>query len=378
MEMKEKMIENDPTAPPPYEAQASSSSTVQEGTTGAPSSSSSWPTDEKQQQQQQQPHQQFDQQASWDKDPHSYHTVDRKLEYCCTTSKCTNDGFVCAAYVSSDSKKKYDKSKTYTDDELRVLQQNGIAITLLKWLCDKRVDDHLLMEIYTFIPPQFGTQDFENEYKLFGTVKRYCYPWYDCFVFQIYPDPTRPDQHQISFNLFSHAVHPISDYIYNGERHRWVDEEKYNASFMYHQHHHHHRKRSMGLFRSKPEYEFQHTLLRHDQPSLTDFWNGRDNYLEMDSSSPLLNPAPGKKGTMLGDFYGWQDFGKLTVKSGRCPVLTIRDTQARSDLDPECVMSVGTDALVSACISKVLLHQKIRLGDDPQRDFQLSQLNHRA
>ncbi|CAK9441270.1 uncharacterized protein LODBEIA_P51390 [Lodderomyces beijingensis] len=276
---------------------------------------------------------------------------------------CKTDTYT---FVSEDAWKMYEKSLKSKNDHLRMSQQNGIGIPVLKGEFNAYASSAQFMEFYAYKLPEFGSFNFNNDYFHFCAVKRLCRPAYDCFVFTFTPDREDPKQN-FSFTMFSHAVHPINDYKYKGEIHRWVDESKNSCNLE--------PKKKRGLFFSKasPETEFRHTILDDNQPSLVDSWDGKGTKLDMNSSkNPLLKPQYGK---LTDDqlFYGRSNIGNCTRETkGKPAILKICDAVARKDLDPECVASVGLEALVSACVAKVLLTNKKYIDNDKKRNYQLA------
>ena len=86
------------------------------------------------------------------------------------------------------------------------------------------------------------------------------------------PDPKQP---KLNFQviLFSHSILPIHDYIYKGERHRWIDESNLRGF----------------KARWQVKYGFKHTYLIDGQPALTDNWDGKSDKLNKDKNPYLDN-----------------------------------------------------------------------------------------
>ncbi|CAK9441269.1 uncharacterized protein LODBEIA_P51380 [Lodderomyces beijingensis] len=291
----------------------------------------------------------------------SYCTKERKL-----VMSSSRPAHVFGVYVSEDSRLKYEQSLKSKDDALRTLQQNGIGIPVLKGVFNTKIDDPLFMTFWKYYPPEFGSFDFQKDYKTFCTVKRYNRPSYDCYVFEFTPDISSPESN-FSITMFSHCVRPINDYIYNGERTRWVDESKNSSTSDF--------KRRRFSFSSKIQHEFKHTLLSPLQPALTDDWDGSSTKLEVRSPSSLMKVALGLSAKSPGEYYGNGVFGKCTKEAKKPAVLKLRDSCTRKDMHLECVVSVGIDALVSACIVKVLLTSKSYIDNDKKRQYQLQNPN---
>ncbi|KAK6454993.1 uncharacterized protein RJT20DRAFT_54137 [Scheffersomyces xylosifermentans] len=187
-------------------------------------------------------------------------------------------------FVSSDSIGKYKAfKKTIRDGPMtgaakyaRDLQFSGIGVPLLK------VDSHtfhlnkfLTIQKYYIDQKKFGLRGFDPSTDLydFCVVNRFKHGSYTSYEMNFTPDPNdRRKDFQIV--VFAHSILPIADYVYNGNRYRWIREGR-NWSF---------------------EFNYSNFLLDSKQHALSDNWNKKTNKLEssIDPNNPLVGGFFGK------------------------------------------------------------------------------------
>ncbi|KAI5955250.1 hypothetical protein KGF54_001811 [Candida jiufengensis] len=255
-------------------------------------------------------------------------------------------------FVSEDACEKYDAFKKKKNDaNVMDLQRQGIGIPLLKIVLPLNPMSSKFMTIERFLPSSQGAFDADVNNYDYCVVKKYSHMGYNTYIFEFTPDPKAP---QLNFQvfMFSHSTLPISDYIFRGERYRWIDEsyaDRFNTLY-------------------QVIFGFKHTMLTPDQPSLCDSWDGKHNKLDNKKSNPYLSsyfktklnsrsrfPKPEYYGhscsAILGEADSYSSRGYAELKTA--------DTYSGdSNKNYESTLSVNEDALVLTCIATVLKREK--------------------
>ncbi|CAK9441274.1 uncharacterized protein LODBEIA_P51430 [Lodderomyces beijingensis] len=270
------------------------------------------------------------------------------------------DGF--RVFVSRDACDKYEAFKKSSNEHVQDLQNQGIGIPLFKVVNPVFPINSRFLTFRKYTPNAIGGPfDVDRDFHEYCVVKKRYHIGYDSYIFEFHPDPNNPKA-DFSFVMFSHTSLPINDYIYKGERHRWID-ESYIGGF---------RKRFQVKF------GFKHTELRPEQPSLCDNWDGVSDKLDKKKQpNPLLDSFWKNKlnafskfakpeyygshcSAILGEYESYFGLGHAEV--------SIDDVyNSSADIDYESTRSVHEDASVLICVASVLKRQKDIIEDRKKR-----------
>ncbi|KAK6455919.1 uncharacterized protein RJT20DRAFT_51706 [Scheffersomyces xylosifermentans] len=181
-------------------------------------------------------------------------------------------------FVSADSIDKYrafrkakaDKSPIGVSRYANELQLAGIGVPLLKVQVHPfHFNKFLTIQKYYIDHKSFPLRGFDPKVDFydFCKVQRYRQGSYTTYELCFTPDPN-DKQKNFQVVVFAHKTLPISDYIYKGNRYRWVREGR-KWSF---------------------EYNYSNFLLDPEQHSLTDNWDRKTNRLDttLDPNNPLI------------------------------------------------------------------------------------------
>lgn len=262
------------------------------------------------------------------------------------------DGF--RIFVSEDASNKFDAFKKSKNPEIIQLQEQGIGVPLFKAITSYIPLATKFITFRRYVPTNLHPFDIDKDYYDYCIVKRKLHVGYDSYIFEFTPDPKQP---KLNFQviLFSHSVLPIHDYIYKGERHRWIDESNL--------------RRFKELWQVK--YGFKHTYLIDGQPALTDNWDGQSDKLNKNKKNPYLDnffkmkfsilsryPKPEYYGPHCTDTLGEAEaFFKLGYAELKIDDLGKGYSQ-NDDVNYESIFSIPEEELVTICIATVLKRQK--------------------
>lgn len=283
------------------------------------------------------------------------------------TNKFWTDGF--QIFISRDSYEKYNVFRKSQNQDIPVIQQQGVGIPLFKVINTFFSIGTTFLTFRKYCPPPLDSQgvpqrfDPKRDYHEFCIVKKRFHVGYDSYIFEFHPDPYDLKKRNFTFTMFSHSVLPIHDYIYKDERHRWIDESRMEEI--------------VSLWQVK--YGFKHTVLRPDQPSMCDNWDGQNDKLVKSTPNPLLNGLWKKKlsvrahypelsqygqhcSAILGEAANWFQLGYAEVK-----VDDIYNNLNGNNVNYESILSVNEDALVMICVATVLKRQKDIVEDRKKR-----------
>ncbi|KAI5965619.1 uncharacterized protein KGF55_000981 [Candida pseudojiufengensis] len=270
-------------------------------------------------------------------------------------------------FVGKDSIFKYTYFQRHgRNSEIDNLHRLGIGVPLFKVivaLCSPITARSVTFRIHSHNIQSGTSIDDNNNYYTFCQVKKSCYNGYNAFTFHFTPDP-----YQKSLNskvvMFQDTNIPIYDYIYKGERHRWVDE-------------------TVTPFFQQTEqikFGFKHTSLLPSQISLCDYWSGYGDKLNNKHtifslfSSKFKTNTDGMFGIQRGDYYGTKPnaiFGlaKTSFNLGKLRLAELR-IHDQTGLHDEYIeetdsfetynsnFSLNQDSLVMICIATFLRMEK--------------------
>ncbi|RLV96353.1 hypothetical protein JA1_000250 [Spathaspora sp. JA1] len=192
--------------------------------------------------------------------------------------------------------------------------------------------------------------DLEADYYSFCTVLRYSFLKYSSFHFRFTPDP-RDKENSFEIVMFSHNTLPISDYIYNGQRFRWIKEDA-KTGFQ--------------------KCQFRHCKLKQDQISLTDNWDGEG--VKLKNSIKQKNPYLKNSSVIVSmlmytgyprnEYYSLDYGGRLNMSKTFQPngfaELKVHDKLSDlNSLNYEDISHVYIDELVKLCIATVLKIERV-------------------
>ncbi|KAI5955249.1 hypothetical protein KGF54_001810 [Candida jiufengensis] len=268
-------------------------------------------------------------------------------------------------FVSKDSSEKFDAFKNNTtDSNVMDLKRQGVGIPLLKVLVPHNPITTKFLTFRRYYPNPDGPFDIDKHFYEFCTVKKHYHIGYDSYVFDFKPDKDT-DKGNFQITMFSHSRFPVHDYMYNGERHRWIDETFIDYF--------------KKLFQVK--FGFKHTILVPDQPSLCDNWDGKSHKLDKTKENPFLAsflkqkfnfktrvPKPEYYGTRCSAILGEPEaYFKLGFAEVRIDDLY----NTESDVNYDSILSINQDALVLICIATVLKRQKDIIEDRQEAEVML-------
>ncbi|EMG48437.1 hypothetical protein SBY92_003337 [Candida maltosa Xu316] len=269
------------------------------------------------------------------------------------------DGF--RIFVSNDASNKFDIfKKKNTSPEVVELQEQGFGVPLFKAVTSFISVSGRFITFRRYTPTNLHPFDVDRDYYDYCVVTKSVHLSYDTYTFKFTPDPKNPS---LNFKvvLFSHSILPIHDYIYKGERRRWIDES------------------NLMNFRLQwqVKYGFKHTVLTPDQVSMTDSWDGKGDSLDRKKQNELLNgllrktfsisakyPKPEYYGPYITDVLGEAEaFFKLGYAE-----VKIDDTgNPNTNVNYESIFSLREDDLVTICTATVLKRQKDIVEDNRRR-----------
>lgn len=267
------------------------------------------------------------------------------------------DGF--RIFVSEDASNKFDAFKKSKNPEIIQLQEQGIGVPLFKAVTSYIPLATKFITFRRYVPTNLHPFDIDKDYYDYCIVKRKLHVGYDSYIFEFTPDPKQP---KLNFQviLFSHSILPIHDYIYKGERHRWIDESNLRGF----------------KARWQVKYGFKHTYLIDGQPALTDNWDGKSDKLNKDKKNPYLDNFLKMKLSVLSRFPKQEYYGphctdtlgeaEAFFKLGYAELkiddlgrgIPEGDDVNGVDVNYESIFSIPEDELVTICIATVLKRQK--------------------
>ncbi|KAG7666005.1 uncharacterized protein J8A68_000435 [[Candida] subhashii] len=256
-------------------------------------------------------------------------------------------------FVSKDASDKWNVFKKNNTPEVKDLQAQGYGIPLLKGICPLNPFTTKFLTFKRYLPTADHPFDVEKDHYEFCVVNVNQHFGYKTFIFHFRPDP---EQRKLDFELmvFMHSGLPIVDYIYKGEKHRWIDETAGHGFRMQWQ----------------VKFGFKHCVLSENQPSLTDNWDGVNHKLNK-SPNPLIEGTIATLFSMSSrwssrfpknEYYGEGRgvFGEAEpfFKLGHAE-LNVDDIYNQSaSVDYESIFSVNQDVLVDVCVATVLKRQR--------------------
>ncbi|CAI5759423.1 unnamed protein product [Candida verbasci] len=269
------------------------------------------------------------------------------------------DGF--RIFVSLDAAEKFEVFKKNKAPEVIELQTAGIGVPIFKAITPLIPLTTKFLTFRRYVPTNLHPFDIEKDYYNFCTVKKKLHVGYDSFLFDFVPDPNQP---KLNFQIimFAHSTLPINDYIYNGEKHRWIDES------------------IMRGFRERffVKYGFKHTILGKDQTSLCDSWDGQSEKLDKSMTNPYLKNYLKTKFSLTSRFIKPEYYGvQITGILGEMEAFFLDTGYAELKLDDiyntspyvdyESINSLNIDALVHICIATCLKRRKDIIEDSRKR-----------
>ncbi|KAI5965620.1 uncharacterized protein KGF55_000982 [Candida pseudojiufengensis] len=270
------------------------------------------------------------------------------------------DGF--RLFVSKDASEKFDAfKKQSTSPHIIDLQRQGIGIPLLKAIVPLNPATTKFLTFRRYYPNLDGPFDVDKNYYDFCVVRKHYHIGYNSYVFNFVPDRNDASKN-FSVTLFSHSTYPIHDYLYNGQKHRWVD-ESYIHYFA-------------KLFQVK--FGFKHTILLPNQPSLCDNFDGKSDKLTKSKDNPFLSsyfkskfnfktrvPKPEYYGPICSAIVGEAE---QYFKLGYAEIKIDDMRNFDPSVDYNSILSVDEDVLVMICIATVLKRQKDIIEDAKKRN----------
>ena len=112
------------------------------------------------------------------------------------------------------------KNKT---PEIIDLQEQGFGVPILKAITPNVPFTNKFLTFRRYVPTNLHPFDIDKDYYEYCVVKKSIHVGYDTFIFEFKPDPN-VRKSDFTITMFSHSQLPINDYIYKGNKHRWVDE----------------------------------------------------------------------------------------------------------------------------------------------------------
>lgn len=264
--------------------------------------------------------------------------------------KSVKTGF--SVFLSEDAYVKYNFYKHNPTMDSIKFQQNGFGVPLLKLNSIKEdIFPYYYLSFKRYFPTNFWPFDENKDFYEFCKVSKTTHIGYTCFVFEFTPDPTDPGLDFKVF-MFSHSRLPISDYIYKGERRRWIEQTLLDEF------------KKQGVMR----YGFKNTVLKSNQVSLTDNWDGESKELRTKSKNPYLSGYFKKRFSWSyrlpkEEYYGESPSAILceTLKSiqpGFSGIKIIDRLTQNVDTNYESTISLSEEVLVTICIGTVLNWEK--------------------
>ncbi|KAK6869075.1 hypothetical protein K6H11_003852 [Candida tropicalis] len=260
-----------------------------------------------------------------------------------------HDGF--RVFVSEDAFVKFNKFKGNTSDEVTYMQQQGFAIPLFKVIAPLHNHADPVLTFKKFTPTNNHPFDADKDFYNYCTVSQIRYSAYTTHILKFKPDPNDA-RTKFRVYVFSHTILPISDYIYKGVKHRWV-EETLSESF----------NQQQGL-----RYGFRHTVLQPHQVSLTDNWDGKSNILDSVKRNPYIQGHLSRRFSLssrypISEYYGWTTSEVLcgTLERYYPSFSGVRIVDSRGldkSIEYESILSLQEDDLVIICIASVLKWDK--------------------
>ena len=260
------------------------------------------------------------------------------------------DGF--RIFVSLDAAYKFSIFKKNKTPEIIDLQEQGFGVPILKAITPNIPFTNKFLTFRRYVPTNLHPFDIDKDYYEYCTVKKTIHVGYDAFIFEFKPDPN-VRKSDFTITMFSHSQLPINDYIYKGNKHRWVD-ETHGKGF---------RKRWSMKF------GFKHTVLRSDQLSLTDNWDGKSDKLNKTiNKNPYLEGYLKKMFSVSARLPKHEYYGNLCsdtlgeteqfFKTGYAELKIDDIANPNSNVNYETIFSLTEDHLVTICIATVLKRQK--------------------
>ncbi|KAG7666003.1 uncharacterized protein J8A68_000433 [[Candida] subhashii] len=244
-------------------------------------------------------------------------------------------------FVSKNSYQTYlEMNKETSEDVVRQKILQGLGIPMFRVTGSLGAINMKPLTFKKYVPDNERPFNVHKDYKTFCVVKKKVHIGYNSYVFRFTPKPENPKE-DFQIVMFSHSILPISDYIYNGETHRWVHEDYHHV------------------------YQYRHTRLEKNQPALTDTWDMHSTKLHKIGSpffqnSKFMNTFK-RETHNTREFYGTGSKSTLNMTS----VNTISGyAELRVKIptlisNTEDISEVSLDELVKICVATVLKYDRV-------------------
>lgn len=282
--------------------------------------------------------------------------------------KSVKAGFL--VFLSEDAYVKYNFYKHNPTMDSIKFQQHGFGVPLFKLTSRKEgtFPHYYYLSFKRYVPTNVWPFDENKDFYEFCKVSKTTHIGYTCFVFEFTPDPTDPGLDFKVF-MFSHSRLPISDYMYKGERRRWIEETLLDEF------------KRQGVMR----YGFKNTVLKSDQVSLTDNWDGESKELGIKRKNPYLSGYFKKRFSWSyrlpkEEYYGESPSAVLceslkSIQPGFSGIKVVDKLTKNLNTNYESITSLSEEVLVTICIGTVLNWEK---DAEIIRAYETTYHNHRS
>ncbi|EGW35491.1 uncharacterized protein SPAPADRAFT_58733 [Spathaspora passalidarum NRRL Y-27907] len=248
-------------------------------------------------------------------------------------------------FLSKKAYHQYLKINQNETDDARDMHIQGIGIPMFRVTGSLSAINPKPMIIKKYVANTERPFNAYKDYQQFCTVKKKVHSVYTSYTFKFTPDIEDPSQ-DFEVVMFSHITLPISDYIYRGEKHRWIHED------------------------TKQTHQYRHTILESSQESLADGWDGQSDKLKrvwttrrFVQNASFIHTFGRMHKLPTDEYYGSGCSSILNMTSVNTisgyAELRARDEQEGSLRDYDEISEVPLDHMVQICIATVLKTAKV-------------------